>query len=103
MSNSSNNSGNSTGGTITITGAGGGGGGGNGNVVFIPTTNPQWVTINIPQYIPQQIGIDFAIPVDEIEEKSEGCTCKKCKEFFEYAEPNQEDGTLICWACRHGY
>ena len=33
---------------------------------------------------------------------SDGCTCKKCEEFYPYAEPNQEDGTLICYACRHG-
>jgi hypothetical protein len=30
-----------------------------------------------------------------------GCFCKKCKDFFEYAEPNQEDCSLICYACRH--
>lgn len=29
-----------------------------------------------------------------------GCLCKKCDEFFEWAEPNQEDGTMICWRCR---
>ncbi len=103
MSNT-NNSINSTGGTITITGAGGGGGGG--NVVYVPTQNPQWVTVTIPSLSGQQYtleGIDWAVPVDEKKNKSEGCSCKKCKEFFEYAEPNQEDGTLICWACRHGY
>lgn len=32
--------------------------------------------------------------------KSDGCHCKKCKEFYPYAEPNQEDGTLICYSCR---
>jgi hypothetical protein len=30
----------------------------------------------------------------------DGCTCKKCKEFYQFAEPNQEDGTLICYSCR---
>lgn len=93
-----NTTGTSTGGTITwypayptatvpgqtytiVVGGGGGGGGG---------ANPF-------------IGIDLAVPVEEKKKKSDGCSCKKCKEFFEYAEPNQEDGTLICWACRHGY
>ena len=30
----------------------------------------------------------------------DGCTCFKCKEFYHMAEPNQPDGTLICWQCR---
>lgn len=99
MSNT-NNSGNSSSGTITITGASSGG-----NVIFVPTQNPHWVTISVPTGTQQQFtieGIDWAVPVEK-ENKSDGCSCKKCEEFFEYAEPNQEDGTLICWACRHGY
>lgn len=36
-------------------------------------------------------------------ENKDGCNCKKCKEFYPYAEPNQDDGTLICYSCRHGY
>lgn len=39
----------------------------------------------------------------KIKDGRDGCDCTKCKTFFEFAEPNQEDGTLICWACRHGY
>ncbi len=99
-----NNSGNNSNGNTIFIGAGGGGGGG-GNVTYVPNNN--WYTVTIPiTSVPQQIsiqGIDFAVPVEEKKKKSEGCSCKKCKEFFEYAEPNQEDGTLICWACRHGY
>lgn len=34
------------------------------------------------------------------QKKSDGCFCKKCKEFYPYAEPNQQDGTLICYGCR---
>jgi len=66
--------------TYTITVGGGGGGGGGGQISFD--------------------DIDFAVPVEEKKEKSDGCTCKKCKEFYQYAEPNQEDGTLICYGCR---
>lgn len=33
----------------------------------------------------------------------DGCDCTKCKEFYPFAEPNQEDGTLICFSCRNGY
>jgi hypothetical protein len=97
--NSGSGSGNcSTGGTIWITGTKGGGGGG-GYVTVLPT---QTITVTTTGANPF-IGIDWAVPVEEKKKKSDGCTCKKCKEFFEYAEPNQEDGTLICWACRHGY
>ncbi len=31
---------------------------------------------------------------------TDGCVCKKCKELYPYAEPNQSDGTLICYGCR---
>lgn len=30
----------------------------------------------------------------------DGCICIKCKVFVPYAEPNQEDGTMICYSCR---
>lgn len=29
----------------------------------------------------------------------DGCFCCKCHEFYNYASPNQEDGTLICFTC----
>lgn len=44
--------------------------------------------------------IDFGF-LNEEEKKSDGCFCKKCKDFFPYAEPNQKDGTLICYSCRN--
>lgn len=30
----------------------------------------------------------------------DGCACKKCKEFFHQAQPNQKDGTMLCFLCR---
>lgn len=30
----------------------------------------------------------------------DGFACKACGVFFQYALPNQNDGTLICWSCR---
>lgn len=110
MTSTGNNSG-TNGGYISIpintTGANAGG-----NINWIPTVPGQTYTITVgggggggggAQVSNPFIGIDLAVPVDEKKKKSDGCSCKKCKEFFEYAEPNQEDGTLICWACRHGY
>jgi DNA-directed RNA polymerase subunit RPC12/RpoP len=32
--------------------------------------------------------------------KSSGCACNRCGEFYPWAEPNQENGTLVCWNCR---
>ena len=29
-----------------------------------------------------------------------GLTCKKCGELYPYAESNQKDGSLVCYACR---
>lgn len=103
MTNANNNSGNNcAGGTVVITGTGGGGGGG--------SSNGQWITV--PAVTSGTIiwspgttqitfdDIDLAVPVDEKKEFSDGCTCKKCKEYYQYAEPNQDDGTLICYGCR---
>lgn len=30
----------------------------------------------------------------------DGMYCKKCQQFYEFAEPNQDDGTLMCFSCR---
>jgi hypothetical protein len=32
-----------------------------------------------------------------------GCTCMKCGQINEYAEPNQSDGTFLCFTCKNGY
>lgn len=96
--------------TITVGGQGGGGNAGNGSITNIPTgNNGGWYTITTTsqQQQSQQIiplsGDFMGPPVTENKKNSDGCVCKKCKEFFEYAESNQPDGSLICWACKHGY
>jgi len=30
----------------------------------------------------------------------DGMKCIKCQTFYEFAEPNQLDGTLLCYSCR---
>ncbi len=30
----------------------------------------------------------------------DGMNCCKCKNFFQFAEPNQDDGSLICFSCK---
>jgi len=68
----------------------------NGTFVNIPYSGGWYYNIAIPA-IPAEKAV--AVKKDD----RDGCDCVKCKQFFEFAEPNQEDGTLICWACRHGY
>ena len=102
----SNNSGNScTGGTVVITGsncAGASTGSNGGWFTVIPsgvTITSGTITIGSSGQITFD-DIDLAVPVEEKKENSDGCSCKKCKEFYQYAEPNQDDGTLICYGCR---
>lgn len=33
--------------------------------------------------------------------KTTGLNCKSCNVYFEFAESNQDDGTLICYSCRN--
>jgi len=62
-----------------------GGGGGGGQVI---TSAP--------------IQLDLPIECQATpEKKSEGATCKRCEEFNEFAEPNQDDDTFLCYRCRH--
>ncbi len=94
---STNNSNNSSNGTIYISGSGGGGGGAtSGN--FTVTIPSGWFTVG-----PWIDSTSVKEPAKAKKKDKDGCDCKKCKEYFPYAEPNQEDGTLICYACRHGY
>jgi hypothetical protein len=32
--------------------------------------------------------------------KLDGMFCCKCGQFYDFAEANQEDGSMICYACR---
>jgi hypothetical protein len=47
----------------------------------------------------KQIG--DAIVVKRTIVKSAGYNCTNCKDFYQYAEVNQIDGTFKCWGCRH--
>ncbi len=33
--------------------------------------------------------------------KCVGYHCNRCKDFFEFAEPNQKDGSFKCFSCRN--
>lgn len=55
------------------------------------------------------VSIDLFTLADSIEQFLEtrrqrphpdGLVCQKCKTFYNFAEPNQPDGSLICYSCR---
>jgi hypothetical protein len=66
------------------------------------TTSPfsiQWISVPMGTWdIVGAGGGGGSTP--EKKTNKDGCTCKKCKEHYQYAEPNQDDGTLICYGCR---
>jgi len=50
------------------------------------------------------VNLDLLALVDDLDlminNRSEGMNCSKCNSFNNFAEPNQPDGTLICYSCR---
>lgn len=98
MSNS-NNSGNNSGGHQLTWNPG------TSNWIPINPGMGQWITVTVPQQqtlpgMHQQYCTEEVPAAEEKKKDSDGCTCKKCKEYFPYAEPNQEDGSLVCYGCR---
>lgn len=79
---------------------------------MVPVSNPAaggWYVFQTATFSGQTITIDTngmsiapEAPVAEKKINKDGCRCKKCKEFYPYAQANQEDGTLICYVCRKG-
>lgn len=43
---------------------------------------------------------DYAVIKQPSKSYENGCSCVKCGELYPQAEPNQPDGTLICYSCR---
>lgn len=60
------------------------------------------------EYLSNQNEYEYGIAVgpetfvlSKISPYLDGISCRKCTNFYKYAEPNQPDGTLICWSCRN--
>ena len=61
----------------------------------------------------KKAGVDLLSLLDRLElfmdqanykKGLDGCYCAKCQNFYQFAEANQSDGTLICYTCRQrGY
>ena len=58
----------------------------------------------------EEADIDLLVLVDRLElylehirskKYKDGMFCRNCHSYFPYAEPNQPDGTLICYSCRN--
>ena len=75
------------------------------SIPFSIVPNPNYtftISTTDPVVLPIQIELDLWLP-EEKKKVSAGCSCQKCGEFYPYAEPNQENGTLVCYPCRHGF
>lgn len=50
------------------------------------------------------VGDDMLYIVDtqvfSVDTILDGMHCKRCKQFYQMARANQEDGTLICYSCK---
>lgn len=52
------------------------------------------------QFIDSQVTYIENSQIAAIKSILDGMNCTKCEEFFDMAEPNQTDGTMICFVCR---
>jgi hypothetical protein len=63
-----------------------------------------WVIQNCPDTVIDLVqllnSIDNFIKSTETSRQSGGSVCLKCKTFINMAEPNQPNGTFICYSCR---
>jgi len=56
----------------------------------------------VEEFLKAYIYQDQGQSCDIVQPKKAGQTCKKCNEFYEYAEePNQKDGSFKCFSCRN--
>jgi hypothetical protein len=52
------------------------------------------------KYLDEQIVYVTSSLIASVVFRDDSLKCKKCKQPFTYAEPNQPDGTFICYGCR---
>lgn len=75
------------------------------NTITIPVNTgsytTQWISIPAVGTGYYQIFVSGDLSGPAPVKKSAGCSCKRCKDFNEYAEVNQPDNTFICYTCRH--
>jgi hypothetical protein len=65
-------------------------------------TQANYKKLDIPlKYVGSYVTYIFDTHVSSVHYILDGCMCAKCGEFYFYAAPNQENGTLICFTCRN--
>jgi len=58
-------------------------------------------TLNIDyKFLDEHIIYISQSQIYKVSKIMDGMKCCNCQEFYDMAEPNQDDGTLICYACR---
>lgn len=83
----------------------------NGYYLYVPHYYHLKGTVKADAYRCKSLGIDKKF-LDEnivfineslianVQQRLDGLFCKSCREFYQFAEPNQSDGSLICFSCR---
>jgi hypothetical protein len=82
-----------------------------GYYLYVPEYYALKNTLRISSRLSKELNIDLKFLneqfvyissdlVAQIRSIFDSVMCAHCKEFFPMAEPNQEDGTLICYNCR---
>lgn len=81
-----------------------------GYYVTVPSGTYTWNVTTTPTGNTWTLGVDLSgLPAEEAatakkpkkKRERDGCDCSSCKNFFEFAEPNQKDEeSFICYGCR---
>jgi hypothetical protein len=82
-----------------------------GYYLYVPAYYTLKNTLRVDARQSKQLGIDIKFLDEEfiyiqgnlvlrVHSVLDGMRCSNCEEFYQMAEPNQEDGTLICYSCR---
>lgn len=82
-----------------------------GYYLFVPCYRIIKDSVTVSSFLAKQKGINKKFIGEEtvyiqdsliskISSVLDGCFCARCYEFYDMAEPNQPDGSLLCWSCR---
>jgi hypothetical protein len=70
------------------------------NVVPIPTIIAQPVPGIAPNQLPIVYLDYYDPPKEKVKPSPDGCTCKRCGEFYPYAIEPEDGKGLVCYSCR---
>jgi formylmethanofuran dehydrogenase subunit E len=69
------------------------------DAIHIDSGNYKYYNLDM-KYIDSSVYYISDYKIAGIHDRIDGMRCRKCKDFFPMAEPNMENGTLLCWQCR---